>query len=100
MASPPKQIFAKEGAEGRPRGLMPLLGQGEEMVWWRPLIIPFRPLVILYNLFLRSRGGKLLPLSRPQSPQLVSSNEERWTVVRDELGKISEVVVHRRAEAA
>lgn len=77
---------------------MPLLGQDENLTWWRPLIIPFRPLVIIFNMLLKSRGGRLLPPSR-QSPQLVSTNEERWKVVRDESGRISEIVVHRQVES-
>lgn len=96
MVSPLKQILAKGRTEGRPQGLMPLLNQGEEMVWWRPLIIPFRPLVILLNLLLGSRGGGALPLGRSQSPRPVQTNEQVYEITWDESDRPVKVMVHRK----
>lgn len=96
----PKQFFPEREPRA-PQGLMPLLKRGEEMVWWRPLIIPFRPLVVIFNLILRSRGDStVLRSGGTPPPQLISTNEERWKVVRDESGRISEIIVHRKVEAA
>lgn len=92
-----KRIFAGEAQTGdKPKGLMPLLGQDENPIWWRPLIIPFRPLVIFFNLFLKSRGGRALPLSGPQSPQLVQTNEQVYEISWDELDRPTKVIVHRK----
>lgn len=98
MISPLKRIFA-EGvtkAGEKPKGLMPLLDQGEKLTWWRPLVIPFRPLVVLFNMLLKSRGGgRLLPLSR-QIPQLVQTNEQVYEISWDEFDRPTKVIVHRK----
>jgi len=99
MVSPLKRIFAEGDAKAgdKPKGLMPLLDQGGKLTWWRPLAIPFRPLVIIFNMLLRSHGGRLLPLSRPQqSPQLVQTNEQVYEIEWDQLDRPTKVIVHRK----
>lgn len=98
MVSALKQIFAEgEKSEGRPKGLMPLLGQDENPTWWRPLLIPFRPLVVLFNMLLKSHGGgRLLPLGGPQGLRPVQTNEQVYEITWDELGRPTRVVVHRK----
>lgn len=92
-----KQVFSEEGAKagGKPLGLMPLLRQGEELEWWRPLIIPFRPLVIIFNMLLKSRSGGGL-LSRPQALQPVQTNEQVYEISYDEFDRPTRVVIHRQ----
>lgn len=97
MVSPLKRIFAEgEKSEGKPKGLMPLLGQGENLTWWRPLIIPFRPLVILFNLFLKSRGSRALLPSGSQSLRPVQTNEQVYEISWDEYDRPTKVIVHRK----
>lgn len=78
---------------GRPQGLMSLLGQGEEPIWWRPLIVPFRPLVIIFNLILGSRAQFAGASGRP--PQLAYTNEQVYEITWDEIGRPVKVTVHR-----
>lgn len=99
MAGMLNRIFAEEGAKGSggPQGLMSLFGQGADLNWWRPLIIPFRPLVILFNLLLGARGGGgALTSSKPPSPRPVQTNEQMYEITWDESDRPVKVVVHRQ----
>lgn len=99
MVSPLKRIFAEVEAQAgnKSQGLMPLLGEGEKPTWWRPLIIPFRPLVILFNMLLKSRGGgRLLPLGGPQGLRPVQTNEQVYEIEWDEFDRPTRVTVHRK----
>lgn len=99
MASVLKQIFAEGGtkAGGRAQGFMPF-GQGEDLTWWRPLIIPFRPLVIIFNLLIKSRGGGGV-LSGFSRPRPIQTNEQMYEITWDAHDRPVKVVVHRQVNA-
>ena len=80
---------------GGSKGIMSLLGQGEKLVWWRPVIIPFRPLVILYNMIMKGGGQP-----RFASQRLVSTNEQVYEISWDQLDRPTKVVVHRKVHEA
>jgi len=76
-------------------GLMSFASQEADLNWWRPLIIPFRPIVILFNLLIGSRNGESLT-SGGRSPQPVMTNEQTYEITWDETDRPVKVVVHRQ----
>lgn len=81
-----------------PQGLTSLFGQSGDQVWWRPLLIPFRPIVIFFNLLIKSRPQFTGTLGR--SPQPSYTNEQTYDITWDEKDRPVRVTVHRAVHEA